>query len=365
MTSPGEVANATLQRFQNEAQSNRPTSWVNPAETFDESSSTRARFFHLTGFLHIPAFCSQQECDQMKNEMSQLVANCWNPNEDIDSFGTSDSDNTARGDYFLESAERVHFFAETEAMNDGKLKAEFESRRIEALNKAGHALHMQPNSIFESYCFSPKIRQLVTELGWMDPVVPQSMYIFKQATLGGAVNSHQDSTFLFTTPRQTCLGLWLALDSATLENGCLWVRPKSHREPVRRCFKRNPLHFGQEQIDSRQNEAKGDVKNQPKFVMEDLYEHSITWEGDLPRGSDEWTAILEAGFIPIECKPGDLVAFCGELDHLSLPNRSQYARHTFQLHLVDGPDAGVEWSASNWLQYTKGKHFSKLLSKNS
>ena len=33
----------------------------------------------------------------------------------------------------------------------------------------------------------------------------------------------QDSTFLFTEPHQTCLGLWLALDDATLENGCLWA----------------------------------------------------------------------------------------------------------------------------------------------
>ena len=45
------------------------------------------------------------------------------------------------------------------------------------------------------------------------------MYIFKQGKIGGEVTSHQDSTYLFTTPHQTCLGLWLALDDATVENG--------------------------------------------------------------------------------------------------------------------------------------------------
>ena len=62
------------------------------------------------------------------------------------------------------------------------------------------------------------------------------MYSFKQPRIGGEVTSHQDSTFLFTEPRQTCLGLWLALEKATEENGCVWGRPGSHNEPVRRRF---------------------------------------------------------------------------------------------------------------------------------
>ena len=57
------------------------------------------------------------------------------------------------------------------------------------------------------------------------------------------VTSHQDSTFLFTEPKQSCLGLWLALEDATETNGCLWCRPGSHREPVRRQFVRNKAYF--------------------------------------------------------------------------------------------------------------------------
>lgn len=36
------------------------------------------------------------------------------------------------------------------------------------------------------------------------------MLIFKQRRIGGAVNPHQDSTFLFTDP-PSCIGLWTAL----------------------------------------------------------------------------------------------------------------------------------------------------------
>ena len=38
---------------------------------------------------------------------------------------------------------------------------------------------------------------------------------------------HQDSTFLHTEP-ETVIGVWLALEDATVENGCLFAKPGSH-----------------------------------------------------------------------------------------------------------------------------------------
>ena len=69
------------------------------------------------------------------------------------------------------------------------------------------------------------------------------MYIFKQANVGSEVTPHQDSTFLHTSPKQTvlgkifkldseaviCLGMWIALEDATEDNGCLWSVPGSHK----------------------------------------------------------------------------------------------------------------------------------------
>ena len=90
------------------------------------------------------------------------------------------------------------------------------------------------------------------------------------------------------------------------------------------------------------------------------------WEGALPEGS--WPppsdGLFEAGFVPVECKAGDLLAFPGLLDHLSLPNTSDAPRHTFQLHLVEGPRAGVTWHHRNWLQYPEGRAFPELRLKN-
>ena len=378
------AASKKLQELSQEAVASDATSWVNGSLSADlagRDRSAQCRFFDHAGFLKLRSFVDAETCRAMKDEMAALVESEWHPERErdgLDSFGTGAQQNVQRGDYFLESADAVHFFAEPEALavDEGmqqqrqrQLKPEYAVNKLAALNKAGHALHTRPNTIFLDYCFSDRIRNLLLDLGWKDPVAPQSMYIFKQAVTGGAVNSHQDSTFLFTTPRQTCIGLWLALDEATLENGCLWVRPQSHRnESTRRHYQRNVAHFGEAAIVNRSNVARGDTTTQPKFVMRQLQDDGnddgpkVPWDGQLP-GDGSWDVLLETGFVPIECRPGDLLAFCGELDHLSLPNHSDQARHTFQLHCVEGPSQGITWSEYNWLQYPEGKPFARLRTK--
>jgi len=388
-----------------------PPSWVGGggkgSGAMDESNpevSFRKRYFDTHGFWVARGFCDVEEVSSMKDAMGASVRDNWFPQgtsndenqqeEKVTSFGTGEAQNKARGDPFLESADKVSYFAEPTALDpeSGSLKPEFRDtdKKMLALCKAGHGLHLPPlfrnvadesekpdekksdseddtnqnvHGPFFDYTSSSKLRDLVLSLGWKDPVVPQSMYIFKNPKVGGAVHSHQDSTFLYTTPRQTCLGLWLALDDATLKNGALWVRAGSHREPVRRQFLRNPKH---------QSDA-----SEPKLTFKVHDENpEVQWEGATPKsvevvageetgGDDRDFEISSLNFVPVEVKAGDLLVFCGTLDHFSLPNFSEEQRHTFQLHLVEGPNAGVEWSPSNWLQYEdeEAKHndFLRLL----
>jgi ectoine hydroxylase-related dioxygenase (phytanoyl-CoA dioxygenase family) len=58
----------------------------------------------------------------------------------------------------------------------------------------------------------------------------QSQFIFKNPGVIGQP-WHQDS-YYFRFDRQPQVGVWLALSRATLENGCLWVLPGSHKGPI-------------------------------------------------------------------------------------------------------------------------------------
>lgn len=277
----------------------------------------------------------------MMDRMANLVDQ-WDPEEGVSVFRTDEAQTSAQGSdaYFLDSASRIHFFLEPQV--EYSSGPDLDKQR--SLNKVGHALHVL-DPIFRGYAQSPKVANLAHLLGWVAPEVPQSMYIFKQPEIGGVVTSHQDSTFLYTEPKQTCLGLWLALEDATLENGCLWARRGSHREPVYQRFSRNPEYF----------ESKNHTASMMQFVDEVAGD-----ELHLGMSIEDAVAARAIGFEPLEVKQGDLVAIHGALDHLSLPNYSPKSRHTFQLHLIEGQAAGVRWAESNWLQYPSAERFPAL-----
>ena len=308
--------------------------------------------FQQNGVGVVPGFASPQECQEMMQQMEQLISD-WDPTNLV-VFRTDEQQiqNQGNSDYFLDSGDGIAFFLEPGAVDETTGLLQQGRSKHASLNKVGHGLHVQ-DPVFRKYSTSAKIAALTRALGWMDPVLPQSMYIFKQPHDGAEVTSHQDSAFLYTEPRQTCLGLWLALEDATLDNGCIWARPGSHKEPIRRQFYRNPEYFVHGNTDAPQmlfRTLVDDEDNNP----------AMQWEGTLPPGVPEDQGARDAGFVPFECKQGDLVLIHGSVDHLSLKNTSAKSRHTYQLHLIEGPSEGVEWSKENWLQLSGGRPFLRL-----
>ena len=201
------------------------------AHALRENYTETLETFKRDGLVVLEQFCSPEEVARMKGRMAELIDK-WDPAEAKGSVFHTYGNEKLNQDYFLESAATVKFFLEADAVHKDTGLVKGEIPKAEIINKVGHALHFL-DPVFSEYSQSQKVKGLVKSLGYKDPVLPQSMYIFKQGKIGGEVTSHQDSTYLFTTPHQTCLGLWLALDDATVENGCLWARKGSHAEPLR------------------------------------------------------------------------------------------------------------------------------------
>lgn len=202
------VATKTFTELEANTEDSSSSSWVRGTTADEEwlkGRSKECRYFDTNGFLVVPEFADTNMIASLKRQMSDLVDQNWDPSQKIDTFGTDETSNTARGDYFLDSSNRVHYFAEPSALDNEATPKQELNDKLSILNKAGHGMH-NIEGAFRDYTLSQKMRELVIDLGWKDPVVPQSMYIFKQAKIGGTVHSHQDSSFLFTTPRQTCLG---------------------------------------------------------------------------------------------------------------------------------------------------------------
>jgi len=76
------------------------------------------------------------------------------------------------------------------------------------------------SSVFFNFSHREELNNIALSIGISSPKLLQSMYIFKQPQIGGEVVCHQDSTFLYTKP-ESAVGFWVALEDATIENGCL------------------------------------------------------------------------------------------------------------------------------------------------
>jgi len=75
--------------------------------------------------------------------------------------------------------------------------------------------------------------QIIAELLGDDVELDFDMLIDKAPRTNTATPWHQDCAYWIDLPDKRAASIWLALDEATLENGCMWYVPGSHRQPIR------------------------------------------------------------------------------------------------------------------------------------
>jgi phytanoyl-CoA hydroxylase len=220
-----------------------------------------------------------------------------------------------RDKYFFESADRISFFLEPRAIDRATGDVRTDLPKGQLLNKVGHGLHIHV-PVFREYAQSTRVAEVARALGYLSPVMPQSMYIFKQPLIGEEVGTHQDATFLNTEPELSCLGLLLFLEDADLGNGCLWARKGSHKERLRKRWERNPAWF-----DAVQNNASTSGIDAMTFVVLDDSSpppvEALIAAGKLKNDPgcvrtpsvtcDPETELRRAGYTPLPVRKGDLV----------------------------------------------------------
>jgi phytanoyl-CoA hydroxylase len=256
-----------------------------------------------TGVIILRNFVPNDACAALQKRALELVEQ-FDPREIHSVFSTT-RQTQLDDSYFIDSGDKIRFFLEADAFDrSGNLR----QNKCDSLNKMGHAMH-DLDTVFDAFSRTPKLATAVDSLGFIDPVIIQSMYIFKPPRIGGEVVCHQDSSYIYTEP-ESCVGFWFALEDATIENGCMHFIPGVHGEPLKRRNYR---------------------KTDRKLVTETI---------DSTRWSTEQT-------LPAEAAAGSLVIFHGRTPHLSGPNLSDRSRHAYTLHVID---RNCHYPAENWLQ---------------
>ncbi|MBT6123232.1 MAG: phytanoyl-CoA dioxygenase family protein [Candidatus Puniceispirillum sp.] len=155
--------------------------------------------------------------------------------------------------------------------------------------------HKVSPMIRDNYIAHPRIAEAMSYFIGPNVKAMQSMLFIKPSGKPGQA-WHQDEHFI---PTRDCslTGLWIALDDATIENGCLWVRPGSHKDRV--IY--NTAPHGSKNFDEG-NQLVG-----------------------TPDDDDDG--------VPVEVKRGSAIVFNGYIHHRSLPNKAK--KGTFRRSLVN------------------------------
>lgn len=273
--------------------------------------------FDQDGYVVLEDFLTPAEVEALRAE-GDALARGVPPEERKSVFADQ-----GRDEYFLNSGDKVAYFYEKGALGeDGALLVEPHL----ALNKVGHALH-EKLPVFSDVTKSERVKEACRQLGLDTPAVAQSMYIYKNPGIGGEVVPHQDASYLYMDPPETLVGFWMPLEDATVENGCLWFIPGSHRAGVHTRFRRNPDKDAKELL----------IYDRPQPTY--------------PRSS----------FVPVPVPKGSCVLIHGLAVHQSDRNKSDRSRHAYTFHVVDLVK-GV-YAEDNWLQPTEDAPFSVLYSK--
>ncbi|XP_018327218.2 phytanoyl-CoA dioxygenase domain-containing protein 1 homolog isoform X1 [Agrilus planipennis] len=270
--------------------------------------------FESDGYVVLQDFLTEDEVNLLKAELDTLLKDM--PEQENRTVFSTVNKEQAKSKYFLDSADKISYFFEADALGpNGELLIPKEK----SLNKVGHALH-ELNKNFRKITFDERVKESCFQLDFQEPVVVQSMIIFKNPGVGSEVVMHQDASYLYAEPLKL-VGFWIALEDATVENGCLWIAQGSHRSGVHRRLTRNP------------------DKNSNEFLIYDkpapIYSTS--------------------SFKPVPVTKGTCILIHGQVVHYSPANKSADSRHAYTFHVLEEKD--TKYSKDNWLQLPEGKSF--------
>lgn len=210
-------------------------------------SVAEANFYHENGYLVMPGLFSAAEIEELK-------------------------------------AETTHIFRGERGPANGLLDVTPQMSDAEVLRRylAIHFPH-KLSPLIERSLSHPGIIEVLTQIIGPNVKCMQSMLFVKGPGKPGQ-SWHQDEYYIPTRDRSLAAA-WIAIDDATVENGCLWIIPGSHQGGVilRRILGRNP-----------------------EFAEADTLDISGYGEGA----------------VPVEVKSGSVVFFHGYVLHSSRRNKT-------------------------------------------
>ena len=168
--------------------------------------------------------------------------------------------------------------------NEAEMKRRNQTEGMSRANEISFTVHLaEQNSTIMNFVLRDDMLQVGTALIAPELCLYWDQAVYKQPEARRDFPWHQDNGYGGVEP-QEYLTCWLALDDATISNGCIWVIPGSHKQGV--------------------------LKHEDTPIGKQVY-----------FGTDQGT--------PVELKKGGIVFFSSLLFHRSGPNVSDTVRKAY------------------------------------
>ena len=188
-----------------------------------------------------------------------------------------------------------------------KVDVQFE-RHIQALELSSHDAELMFRNMYHYQSDHPFFEALVKDeriVGRAEALIGETAQLFqvmalsKPARIGSEKPWHQDDAYFKFAPLDKIIGVWIALDDASVENGCMHVLPGGHRRGALR------------------------------------HEHTFDCKIDDSR-------LRDASPLAVPIKAGGALFFSGLLPHQTPPNRTDVRRRALQFHYRGQSTAEVD-----------------------
>lgn len=253
---------------------------TNPGRSTFESQLNPAQIEHFRneGYLALDAVLTPAEVAQAKTTLTALFQRIVDNDRSLQEKKLWKGTDSPSGHKFFVQYEPGYQFDADTTVEDLELKV----RKLMWFTNQDPFFEYLVNS-------HPVIQPVIQTLLGEQAVLFQDMALVKPPFIGSEKPWHQDNAYFSVAPLSATIGCWIALDAATVENGCMHVLPGRHNlRPMEHYH-----GFDCQIVES--NLASG----QPR---------------------------------PVEIAPGGAMFFSGLLPHQTPPNSSPLRRRALQFH---------------------------------
>ncbi len=252
--------------------------------------------YQTDGFITVEEILSEEQIESVKEALQALVAK-YGPNRELADLKAGEGTGNYAGARILKKGSSFMFQLESgqDPAVDDPAAMELQVRKF--MNFEDEA------DIFREILGpgSP-IQAIASELIGDEALLYQNQALIKPPKIGSTKPWHQDNAYFSVKPLESVCGVWIAIDEATVQNGCMHMLK------------------GQHKVGALRHEHKRDCEiNVRKLDLSTL--------------------------TPVPLKPGGALFFSGMVPHETPPNRSEHRRRALQFHfrgsrseILPGPD---------------------------